>query len=139
MTTLRTLKRDADWVLDRPKLVGLGGVMTAITALWHLQFSLALAVAVAEISYGLWRAPTVCGAATETRTCRNNGKGMIRGCHIQEHNEQRVTTYLQRHDWHQVEDHMRRNKIVTSLLVGSVAVLVLGAVGWMVEGLVHLL
>ena len=136
---MRTIKRDWDWVLNRPKIVGFGGLVFGVTFLWHLQFSLVLTIAVAEIGYGLWGAPTVCGGATAaTTTCRNNGRGMIRGCWIQEHNEQRSTTYVQRRDWHQVEHYLRRNNVVTSLPVGSVA-LVLSAVGWMVEGLVRVL
>lgn len=138
LATMRSLQRDVNWFLDRPKIVGLGGLATAGGAILHGQFSWAIYVAVAEIGYGLWRAPTVCGASTgPASTCRNNGKGMVRGCWIQEHNEQRVVTYIQRRDWQQVEHHLHRNKIVSALLAVSLVLLVVALLGWALATVVH--
>ncbi len=42
----------------------------------------------------LW-APNPCGAATRSGlSCRNNARGILRGCHLQQHKWQRMRTYF---------------------------------------------
>jgi len=44
----------------------------------------------------LW-APNPCGAATRVgKSCRNNARGILRGCHLQQHKWQRMRTFFVR-------------------------------------------
>ncbi|MGQ4516758.1 hypothetical protein [Streptomyces sp. DW26H14] len=60
---------------------GPGGIATlsALSLLWFL-----------------FQAPNPCGAPIRTagRTCRNNAKGVMRGCHVQQHKWQRMRTFF---------------------------------------------
>ncbi|MDI3402600.1 hypothetical protein [Streptomyces cavernicola] len=46
----------------------------------------------------LFQAPNPCGAPVRNagRACRNNAKGVLRGCHLQQHKWQRMRTFFVR-------------------------------------------
>ncbi len=117
----------------KPRYVGWAGLAAICVLLLSRQFELAMSAAVVDIWFCLTRARTVCGASTRKGTpCSSNGKGLLRGCAVQQHTEQRVH-YLRRRDWAEVRAHFGRNLTTSALLAGSVLALVIGVVGWLLE------
>lgn len=115
--------------LTQPKFVGWEGLVAIYSLLLGSQFTLAMSAAAVDMWFCVTRAPTVCGASTrKSLRCSLNGKGLLRGCGIQQHSEQRVE-YLRDRDWAEVRAHFRRNVITSTLLMLSALALVVSFCG----------
>jgi len=53
------------------------------------------------VLYGLFRAPVPCCAPGREGLCRNNAKGLLRGCWIRQHRWQNAKMLVQRQSWAQ--------------------------------------
>lgn len=116
----------------QPKFVGWEGLVAIYSLLFGSQFTLAMSAAAIDMWFCVTRAPTVCGAPTRKGLrCSLNGKGLLRGCGIQQHSEQRVD-WLRSRDWAEVRAHFRRNFITSTLLILSALALVSSFAGWLV-------
>lgn len=117
----------------KPKYIGWAGLAATWGLLLGGQFKLAMSATLVDIWFCFTRAPTVCGASTRKGTrCSNNGKGLLRGCALQQHTEQRVD-YLRDRDWAEVRAHFGRNLTTSVLFAGSVVTLVIGCAGWLIQ------
>lgn len=71
-------------------LVALGGLFYA-----QAPANLLLVASVVSLVYFLFYAPSDCLARIRGGTrCRNNGKGLLRGCHYQQHRRQKLGLLL---------------------------------------------
>jgi hypothetical protein len=120
--------------MTRPKYVGWAGLAAIYGLLAGSQFKSAVGAAAVDIWFALTQAPTVCGASARTGRCGNNGKGLLRGCHFQRHNEQRLSS-LRHRDWIELRSHVARNSITVALFALSAAALIVGLGGWLVQSL----
>lgn len=77
------------------------------------------------VLYGLFRAPVPCCASGREGPCRNNAKGLLRGCWIQQHRWQNAKMLVQRQSWAQWARSTFRsiggNAAALGVLVGMVS------------------
>lgn len=67
--------------------------LVALAGLFYAQApaNLLLVASVLALVYFLLYAPSDCGARLRNGgRCRNNGKGLLRGCHLQQHRRQKL-------------------------------------------------
>jgi hypothetical protein len=65
-----------------------------------LGYTLILVLSLAALVYFLVQAPLWCGAEIRGgRTCRNNSRGLLLGCHLREHKWQRLKDALVARKW----------------------------------------
>lgn len=111
-----------------PKYRGWIGLVVILFLLAGGQGSTAAVGSIADLTWiAIWT-PSVCGAvnkdAQRTR-CGHNAAGMLRGCGLQAHKEQRVHVLLRR-DWAEVLEHLRRNSLNTALVGACLCTLAIG-------------
>ncbi|GAB2774527.1 hypothetical protein [Streptomyces daliensis] len=77
---------------------GLIAFVLAITGWLTSDFGFSGVAALSALSllWFLFQAPNPCGAPIRaaSRTCRNNARGLLRGCHLQQHKWQRMRTFF---------------------------------------------
>ncbi|MFI6656176.1 hypothetical protein ACIBL8_11790 [Streptomyces sp. NPDC050523] len=74
----------------------------------------------------LFQAPVPCGAPIrkEGQTCRNNARGLLRGCHIEQHKWQRVRSIAVRPGLHRTQHELFPDKKTGLGTLGAIVTLV---------------
>ncbi|MER5992776.1 hypothetical protein [Streptomyces viridosporus] len=91
--------------------------ITALSALSFLWF--------------LFQAPVPCGALNrgDVEQCRNNGRGVLRGCHIKQHQWQRLKALVLRRRWRQISSELFPNATTALASMGAIIALLSSVIG----------
>lgn len=79
------------------------------------------------VLYGLFQAPVPCCAITrEGLLCRRNAKGLLRGCHLEQHRWQNARLLVRRSSWGRLAGNIFRsiagNAAALTVVVGLLSV-----------------
>ncbi|WP_211124500.1 hypothetical protein [Streptomyces yatensis] len=79
----------------------------------------------------LFQAPVPCGALNrgDVEQCRNNGRGVLRGCRIKQHQWQKLKAIVIRRRWRQISAELFPNATTSLASVGAVIALVSSLIG----------
>lgn len=96
-----------------------------------------IVISVLVIIYCLFQAPVPCCAITrENRSCRNNARGLMRGCHLQQHKWQNLKALTRGTIWSRFARSMIRSVSGNAAALSAVAAAVsaLAAVVQLIAG-----
>ncbi|MGW5254111.1 hypothetical protein ACWERW_14010 [Streptomyces sp. NPDC004012] len=79
----------------------------------------------------LFQAPVPCGALNrgDVEQCRNNGRGVLRGCHIKQHQWQKLKALVLRHRWRQITSELFPNATTALASMGAIVALLSSVIG----------
>ena len=74
-------------------------ILVLVNVGWSNPATVAIVVLATLLHFLLWT-PVYCGAETRDETaCRNNARGLLMGCHLQEHQWQKMKMAIHVHAW----------------------------------------
>lgn len=79
----------------------------------------------------LFQAPVPCGALNrgDTDQCRNNGRGVLRGCHLKQHQWQRLKGLVLRQRMRRITQELFPNPTTTLASLGAIVALLSSSMG----------
>ncbi|MGA5321102.1 hypothetical protein ACPCIU_11730 [Streptomyces seoulensis] len=79
----------------------------------------------------LFQAPVPCGALNrgDVEQCRNNGRGVLRGCHIRHHQWQKLKALVLRRRWRQISSELFPNATTALASMGAILALASSVTG----------
>jgi hypothetical protein len=87
-----------------------------------------LALSALSAVYFFFRAPAWCGALGRDGACRNNSKGVLMGCHLNQHKWQKLKMVVVRERWRQLARELFPNPTTALATVGGVVAIMSGLV-----------
>lgn len=112
---------------------GLIAFVVAMTGWLTADFGPLAITALSALSF-LWflfQAPVPCAALNrgEAQTCRNNGRGVLRGCHIKQHQWQKLKGLVVRRRWREISADLFPNATTSLASLGAIVALLSSIIG----------
>ncbi|MEV4557235.1 hypothetical protein AB0K51_09570 [Kitasatospora sp. NPDC049285] len=112
---------------------GLIAFVVAMTGWLTADFGPLAITALSALSllWFLFQAPVPCAALNrgEAQTCRNNGRGVLRGCHIKQHQWQKLKGLVVRRRWREISADLFPNATTSLASLGAIVALLSSIIG----------